>query len=253
MMENGVYLKIRELWLEFNIYQDKGLSLKEAFINRLKFKNNINVKRFWALKNINLEFNENDKVGIIGLNGAGKSSLLKTICKVYFPTKGEIISQGNIAPLIEIGAGFNQELSGRENIYLNGAVLGLSKKEIKKRIKNIIEFAELNEFIDMPVKYYSTGMYMRLAFVIATEIEPDILLVDEIFAGGDIHFINKAMQRIEKLFNKTKILIVVSHNMEYLTRLCNRIILLDKGKVVKDGDPDNVIKYYIDNYTNNNK
>ena len=229
------------------IYHDKALSLKEAVINRFRFKHHIQVEKFWALKEINLNINENERIGIIGLNGAGKSSLLKTMCRIYTPSAGKIEITGNVAPLIEIGAGFHTEMSGRENIYLNGAALGLSKKDIDKQVDRIISFSELEQFIDMPVKYYSTGMYMRLAFVIATEVNPDILIVDEMFAGGDASFVEKAKKRLDTLFTDAKILVIVSHNMDYIQQLCNRVILLNKGQIILDDLPDTVIPYYLNN------
>jgi ABC-type polysaccharide/polyol phosphate transport system ATPase subunit len=240
-------IEISKLSLEFTVYKNKSLSLKESLINTLRFKNKNKVERFLALQNINLNINEGDSLGIIGLNGAGKSSLLKILSKIYTPTKGQINIVGKIAPLIEIGAGFHPELSGFENIYLNGSIMGMKKNEIADKIKPIIDFTGLEQFIHMPIKYYSTGMFMRLSFVVATEINPDILIVDELFAGGDLSFIEKATKRLEELYSKAKILIVVSHNLDYIIQLCKRAILLNKGKVIMDDSPEKVVNFYTKN------
>lgn len=200
---------------------------------------------FWGLRNIDLNLVEGDRLGIIGRNGAGKSTLLKVISRIYRPTEGTIQVDGRIAPLIEIGAGFNPELTGRENTYLNGAILGIPRKTISARLDSIMSFSELQEFIDMPVKYYSTGMYMRLAFTIATELAPDILILDELYAGGDAAFIEKANTRLEKFIQESKILIVVAHDMGYITRFCNRVIALDHGKIVGDGSPQEMVERYL--------
>jgi ABC-type polysaccharide/polyol phosphate transport system ATPase subunit len=240
-------IQIQKLSLQFMIYRDKSLSLKEAVINRFRLRHRVQVEKFWALKDLDLTIKENERVGIIGLNGAGKSSLLKTMCKIYTPSEGTIRISGSVAPLIEIGAGFHAEMSGRENIFLNGAALGYAQAEIEQKVEKIIAFSELGQFIDMPVKYYSTGMYMRLAFVIATEVNPDILLVDEMFAGGDASFVQKATKRLYNLFSEAKILIIVSHNMEYIRQLCNRVILLNKGRIIMDASADVVINYYLEN------
>jgi ABC-type polysaccharide/polyol phosphate transport system ATPase subunit len=240
-------IHIENLSLQFMIYHDKALSLKEAVINRFRFKHRIQVEKFWALNRINLTITEHERVGIIGLNGAGKSSLLKTMCRIYTPSEGSIRISGSVAPLIEIGAGFHAEMSGRENIFLNGAALGYCRDDIEQKVDRIISFSELGQFIDMPVKYYSTGMYMRLAFVIATEVNPDILMVDEMFAGGDASFVEKATKRLDALFSEARILVLVSHNMEYIRQLCDRVILLNKGHIIMDDSPENTIQYYLSN------
>jgi ABC-type polysaccharide/polyol phosphate transport system ATPase subunit len=171
-------------------------------------------------------------LGIIGLNGAGKTTLLKVISQIYKPTEGQVNVKGRIAPLIEIGAGFHPELTGRENIFLNGSLLGISKKDLNARIQSIVDFSELHEFIDTPVKYYSTGMHLRLGFTIATEFPPDILILDEMFAGADQFFISKAQKRLENFIASSKIMLMVTHEMEYVKKFCNKIVTLQDGKLI---------------------
>ena len=200
---------------------------------------------FWGLRNISLDLADGDRLGIIGRNGAGKSTLLKVISGIYYPAEGSIQVKGRIAPLIEIGAGFHHELTGRENVFLNGAILGMSRKLIASHFDSIVDFSELHEFIDMPVKYYSTGMYMRLAFTIATEQAPDILILDELYAGGDATFIEKANARLDRFAEESKILIVVAHDMEYIKRFCKRVIVIDHGRVVANGSPEEMTARYL--------
>lgn len=238
------YIRFESVGLKFELYNNKGITLKETLINKLKRRNYYENKEFWALKNVSFEVNAGETLGIIGNNGAGKSSLLKVLTKIYQPTEGAIYSEGKIAPLIELGAGFNPELSGLENIYLNGAIMGTPKKEMSKLVDNIVKFADLEEFIHTPIKYYSTGMYMRLAFTIATEISPEILIIDELFAGGDINFIDKAQTRLDNIIDQSQIVIMVSHSLDLVEEMCTRVILLDKGQIIKDGKPKEVIEYY---------
>lgn len=245
--DNNVFIKFNNVSLRFRVYTDKGISIKEALINSLKKrKYSEMVKEFWVLRNLNFSINSGERVGIIGNNGAGKSTLLKMISRIYEPTEGEIISNGQVVPLIELGAGFNPELTGRENIYLNGAVLGHTKEEMRKLEKNIVEFSELSEFIDIPIKYYSTGMYARLAFSVATEINPEILIIDEIFAGGDINFVDRAVQRINNLIDSAKIVIMVSHSLDLIRDMCNRCIVVADHGIVFDGDVEDAIRFYCD-------
>lgn len=199
---------------------------------------------FWGLKNIELSLKEGDRLGVIGRNGAGKSTLLKVISRIYRPTLGTVNVQGRLAPLIEIGAGFNPELSGKENVYLNGAILGLPRKALSQRMEAILDFSGLKDFSDMPVKYYSTGMHLRLAFSIATEVSPDILILDELFTGGDANFLEKANARLKLFIEKSKILILVTHSLHYVKQHCNTAILLDHGEVVTRGQPSEVIQEY---------
>lgn len=204
------------------------------------------LSNFKALDGINLEFKCGDRVGIIGRNGAGKSTLLKTIAGIYTPTKGCVQLEGRIVPLIEIGAGFNPEFSAIENIYLNGAIMGCKRKDLDKIKQEIIDFAELKEFADTPVKYYSTGMYMKLAFSIATSIRPDILILDEIFAGGDALFVKKAEERMCKMIDESNIMLMVSHDNSLIRKFCNRVVWIDHGKVILDGGTEDVLSRYED-------
>ncbi len=244
-MEKEVSVELKDVSLLFKLYSDKGISIKEAIVNSLHRKRMKEAyKEFWVLNHINATFHEGDHVGIIGRNGAGKSTLLKLISKIYMPTSGLITVKGSLAPLIELGAGFNLEMTGRENIYLNSSILGFSPEETKEIEKEIIEFSGVGEFIDYPVKYYSSGMYGRLAFTIATAIKPDILIVDEIFAGGDLNFIDKATARINSLFDSSKIMLMVSHSMGLIESMCNRCIFIDNNTIAYDGDVQEAIRLY---------
>lgn len=238
-------IRVENLSIKFRIYHDRSPSLKDYFANLFKRNGRAAYSDFWAVKDVSFEINAGDRVGIIGQNGAGKSTLLKTLCRVYESFDGKISVDGRIAPLLEIGAGFHPEFTGRENIYLNGSILGYSKQQLKQIEPEVIDFAELEEFIDTPVKYYSTGMYMRLAFSLATAVHPDILVLDEIFAGGDAAFMAKAKARMHALINKADIMIMVSHDHLLVKSLCTRVIWMDHGKLVADGDPENIIDQYL--------
>lgn len=201
---------------------------------------------FWALKNINISINKGEIVGIIGPNGAGKSTLLKILSRITPPTEGEIKIRGKLASLLEVGTGFHPELTGRENVFFNGAVLGMKKKEIEKKFDNIIAFAGVEKFIDVPVKRYSSGMTVRLAFSVAAHMEPDILVVDEILAVGDAEFQKKSLNKMEEVTQKdNRTILFVSHNMESISRLCKRVIVLKEGKVVIDADAHTAIDRYL--------
>lgn len=229
---------VDNLNIEFIQYKNLSNNLKENFINYiLNFgQNRYKNEKFQVLKDINFQLNDGDRLAIIGRNGAGKTTLLKSICGIYRPKRGVIKIDGKISSLIEIGAGFNPELTGRENIYLNGLIMGFSKRELQRKEREIIEFADIGDFIDTPMKYYSTGMNMRLSLSIATNIEPEILIVDELFAGGDIGFIKKAQERIKKMITNSKIFITAPHNMSYVRELCNRVLYLKSGRVKYFGD-----------------
>lgn len=198
-----------------------------------------------VLKEIDLVINPGEKIGIIGSNGAGKSTLLKVICGILEPTTGSIRVRGNIAPLIELGAGFNVDMSVSENIILYGVLLGYSKAEMKQRIYDILEFAELNEYAEVPVKALSSGMKARLGFAVATDVEPDILILDEVLSVGDAKFKKKSQQRIENLWNHSSTILFVSHSLEYVRELCDRCLWLDQGKVVFYGNTGEAIDRYL--------
>ena len=236
-------LSVQNLNLKFRLYDYKNLSLKELASNFLNKRIKKSFKEFHALKDINFNLYAGDRLGIIGKNGSGKSTLLKAICKVYKPTSGKISSNIKITPLLEAGTAFNPEFTGRENIYLSGAIYGINRLKIRKNIKEIIRFSELEEFIDMPVKNYSTGMYMRLAFTTATAFDPEFLIIDEIFIGGDYKFIKKSQKRMKNFINSAKGMIMVSHRTEILKNLCNKFIWLENGCLVGSGDLSLIEKY----------
>jgi len=239
------HIEVQNVSLRFRLYHDKTPSLKDYMANFFRAKAHAKFTDFWALKEVSLMIQRGDRVGIVGHNGAGKSTLLKTICRIYSPQSGSVKISGRVAPLIEIGAGFNPEFSGRDNIYFSGSILGYSKVELKRLEGEIISFTGLEEFIDTPVKYYSTGMYMKLAFAIATAVHPEILVLDEAFAGGDASFIEKAKKRMIDFIDKASILVCVSHDMDLVRTLCNRVIWLDHGQLKADGDPEQVIQQYL--------
>ncbi|BCX89355.1 lipopolysaccharide transport system ATP-binding protein [Methylomarinovum tepidoasis] len=215
-------------------------SLKDSLTNlgrRLTGRPPVERERFKALDDVSFSVEEGEVVGIIGHNGAGKSTLLKILAKVTTPTRGRVYVGGSVAPLIEVGAGINPELTGRENIYLNASILGIPKKVIRRKIDEIIEFSELEQFIDTPVKRYSSGMQVKLGFAIATSLDAEILIIDEVLAVGDLAFQRKCFDRMEELIKRQgKTVLVVSHNLRQIQRLCDRVILLDHGKIIQDGD-----------------
>jgi ABC-type polysaccharide/polyol phosphate transport system ATPase subunit len=244
-------IEINDASLRFQIFNDPTPTLKETMVNIVTRRKRISpVNEFYALRNIQLSIQSGERIGVIGLNGAGKSTLLKMIVGIYPPHFGRIEVRGRVTPMLEIGTGFDVELSGRENIYVNGAILGYSRAEMKAREKSIIEFSELEKFMDLPVKYYSSGMYGRLAFSIATMIEPEILLVDEIFSAGDAHFVKKGTARMLEMFKTSQIVMYVSHSLEQIHQLCNRVIVLDKGEIVNQGNPDQMIAFYLEKIVN---
>ncbi|AFY36209.1 ABC transporter ATP-binding protein [Calothrix sp. PCC 7507] len=210
-----------------------------------KGKSENNQEEFWALKDVSFEIKQGDRVGIIGRNGAGKSTLLKILSRITEPTKGSIKIQGRVASLLEVGTGFHPELTGRENIYLNGAILGMGKEEIKRKFDEIVAFAEVEKFLDTPVKRYSSGMYVRLAFAVAAHLEPEILIVDEVLAVGDAQFQKKCLGKMEDVGKEGRTVLFVSHNMSTIQSLCSRCILLKTGQVIEDGQPSNVLQYYL--------
>ena len=202
---------------------------------------------FWALKNVSFEINQGDRVGIIGRNGAGKSTLLKILSRITEPTKGKIKIKGRVASLLEVGTGFHPELSGRENVYLNGTILGMSRVEIKRKFDEIVDFAEIEKFLDTPVKRYSSGMYVRLAFAVAAHLEPEILIVDEVLAVGDSQFQKKCLGKMGEISEGGRTVIFVSHNMQAVTRLCSHAVYLEKGSTKKVKNLEDAINQYSAN------
>ena len=211
-----------------------------------------NVEEFWALKNVNMEIKEGERLGIIGRNGAGKTTLLKVLSRITEPNAGRAVIGGRVASLLEVGTGFHPELTGRENIFLNGSILGMGREEIKRKFDEIVDFAGVEKFIDTPVKRFSSGMYVRLAFAVAAHIEPEVLVVDEVLAVGDAEFQKKAMGKMESVSKEGRTILFVSHNMSSITALCDRAILLENGSIREDGDAGVVIKKYLDTRSSNN-
>ena len=203
---------------------------------------------FWALRDVNFKIHQGQTVGVIGPNGSGKSSLLGLIAQTMVPTEGAIRTTGRISALLELGAGFHPDLSGRENIYLNAAILGIAREDIRRRFDHIVDFAELHGFIDMPVKHYSSGMYVRLAFSVAVEMNPDILLIDEVLAVGDISFQTKCLDRIRQFQKKGKTILFVSHALETVEEFCSDVLLIHEGRFIMQGKPSDVIFSYLKNY-----
>jgi ABC-2 type transport system ATP-binding protein/lipopolysaccharide transport system ATP-binding protein len=224
------------------IQRGKEPTLKGAIMDWLKRRNPF--KAFHALEDVSFEVQKGETVGIIGENGSGKSTLLGITAGILKPTSGEIKVQGSVATLLELGAGFHGDLSGRENIYLNGSILGFSKKEMDERYKAIVEFSELEKFINMPVKHFSSGMYVRLGFAIAVEVDPDILLIDEVLAVGDEHFQKKCLRRIEDFQKRGKTILFVSHALELVEEVCSRVILLEQGHIRMEDKPRDVLRLY---------
>lgn len=242
--DTQVCITLERIGLCFRKYGNALPSLKQTVLNSLFRRKYAKTEEFWLFKNVDLQIASGQRVGIIGANGAGKSTLLKIIAGIYHPTEGALRVRGRIAPLIELGAGINPELSGRENIYLMGALLGFSPQVMEDKVEAILDFSGVREFADTPMKYYSTGMLMRLVFSIATDVNPEILLIDEVFSAGDAEFVVKAMKRMEQLMQTSEIVILVSHDLGLVQRFSNRVIWVDKGTVKMDGDPAEVIEAY---------
>lgn len=234
-------IEIKNMTKSFKIYFDKANTIKEKIIFLSRGKKEVRT----VLSNINLTIQKGETVALIGTNGSGKSTLLKLMTKIYYPTKGTVTTHGKLTSLLELGAGFHPDFSGRENIYFNASIFGLSKKEIDERIKEIIDFAELEEFIDNPVRTYSSGMYMRLAFSIAINVDADILLIDEILAVGDQHFQEKCQKKLLQLKSDGKTIVIVSHSIESVKQLCDRAVWIFDGKIRLDGKCAEVVNEYL--------
>lgn len=228
--------------MKFNLSKEKVDSLKDYIIKSIKKE--IKYNEFWALQNVSFTVEKGDRVGILGLNGAGKSTLLKVIAGVFKPTEGSVTKHGKMVPLLELGAGFDQQYTGKENIYLYGAMLGYSKKFIEEKFDEIVEFSELKEFIDVPIKNYSSGMKARLGFSIATLVSPDILILDEVLSVGDAKFRKKSEKKVLSMFDKGVTVLFVSHSLQQVQRLCNKAMILEKGKLIAYGDIDEISEKY---------
>lgn len=241
-MVNENAIEVKNVSMCFNMTKDKIYSLKEYLIKM--FKRQLYFEEFWALQDISFSVKKGEIFGIIGLNGAGKSTLLKVIAGVLKPTKGKVYINGSIAPLIELGAGFDMELSARENIFLNSAILGYSKQFIESKFDEIVEFSELQEFIDVPLKNYSSGMVARLGFSIATLVKPDILIVDEILSVGDFKFQDKCEKKIQSMIDDGTTVIMVSHSIEQIEKICNKVIWIEQGKIKRIGKAKDTCQIY---------
>ncbi len=243
MTKNDNYvIKVENVTKKFKVFYDKANTLKERLVF-WKRKNNSEDRV--VLENINLNIKKGETVALIGVNGSGKSTLLKLMTKIIYPTKGKIITHGKLTSLLELGAGFHEDFTGRENIYFNASIFGLTHSEIDKRIEDIIKFSELENFIDNPVRTYSSGMYMRLAFSVAINVDAEILLIDEILAVGDQHFQDKCFNKLKELRDSDKTVVIVSHSIDAVKRLCTRGIWINKGHIRMDGDIDVVIDEYL--------
>lgn len=235
-------IKVENISVRFLISHDKIQSMKEYIVKMLKRQ--VKYEEFWALQNISIEIMKGEVIGIIGRNGAGKSTLLKVISGILKPTEGTVTCQGNIVPMLELGSGFDYDLTGRENIYLNGAILGYSKSLLEEKYNEIVEFSEIEKFIDVPIRNYSTGMLMRLAFSIATVVKPEILIVDEILSVGDENFQIKSKARMMELMNGGTTVLFVSHSLEQVKEMCNRVIWMERGTVKMIGETEEVCELY---------
>jgi len=239
-VKNRIHLD--DVVLRYRLVRERPDSLREAFIKI--FRRRSQVTELEATSHVSLKVSDGETLGIIGRNGCGKSTLLKIIAGVLKPTSGAVQVTGSVAPLIELGAGFHPDLTGRENIILNGLLLGLTRKQIREQEHKIIEFSELNDFINSPIKQYSSGMYMRLAFSIAIQVDPDILLIDEILSVGDAEFRAKCDDAIAGFQRRNKTIILVSHELQDVARVCSRVLLMEAGRVIADGPAEQVIKEY---------
>ena len=243
-MEKDVAIKVTHVSKDFKLYYDKANTLKEKilfFSKKNRSRNNV----LHVLKDINIEIKKGESVALIGTNGSGKSTLLKLMNRIIYPTKGKITKDGKLTSLLELGAGFHDDFTGRENIYFNASIIGLTREEIDKKLDQIIEFSELEEFIDNPVRTYSSGMYMRLAFSVAINVEADILLIDEILDVGDQHFQDKCFNKLIELKNAGKTIVIVTHSMEQVKKFCDRAIWLYEGEVHRDGKVKEVLEEYL--------
>ena len=235
-------IEVKNVTMKFRMSDQPINSLKEIFTTALRGKLNFN--EFLALDNISFDLEKGKTLGLIGKNGAGKSTTLKLISGILKPTSGSIITRGNIVPMLELGAGFDLELTGRENIYLNGAILGYSKEYLESKYDEIVEFAEIGEFVDMPIRNYSSGMMARLAFSIASVVQPEILIVDEILAVGDVAFQEKSYNRMKELMSGGATVLFVSHDIDKIEEMCDKVIWLEQGKVVAEGSAKQICNKY---------
>lgn len=247
-----LHIEVENLYKKFRLRQQRVHSLSKIFHQFIERRSFREENEFWALRGVSFQLEAGDSLGVIGTNGSGKSTLLKLITGIMRPTKGKVNVYGRRSSLIELGAGFHPDFSGRENVYLNGMILGLDKSQIRKKFDEIVDFAEIEQFIDTPVKYYSSGMYARLGFAVATSVEPEILIVDEILAVGDMAFQQKCARRIEEMLGQGVSIVLVSHGVGDIRRICRRALWLHKGAPMMLGPADEVLDAYLD-YTGVNR
>lgn len=241
-MDNNIALRVNNVGVKFNMSAEKVDNMKEYAIKM--FRRELRYNEFWALKEVSFQIKKGQRVGVLGLNGAGKSTLLKVIAGVLKATEGNVTKNGNIVPLLELGAGFDKEYTGAENIFLYGAVLGYPKNFIKEKFDEIVEFSELGDFINVPLKNYSSGMKARLGFSIATIVEPEILILDEVLSVGDAKFRKKSERKIKDMFDKKITVLFVSHSLAQVRSLCDRAIIIEKGRLVAQGDSETICNLY---------
>ncbi|MFV0465966.1 MAG: ABC transporter ATP-binding protein [Lachnospiraceae bacterium] len=240
-MRAGNAIEVNDVTKRFKVFFDKGNSLKEKML----FWSRNRYEEHWVLKGISFEIKKGETVGLIGKNGCGKSTTLKMLTRIMFPTKGTIEMDGRVSSLLELGAGFHPDMSGRENIFTNASIFGLHRTEIESRLDDIIKFSELEEYIDNPVRTYSSGMYMRLAFAVAINVDADILLIDEILAVGDVNFQTKCFEKLNELKRQGKTIVIVTHVMSQIEKICNRAIWIEDGLIKEDGIPKNISEHYL--------
>lgn len=243
-MGNDAIVTVDQVSMKFNLSSEKFDSFKEYVIKSIKRQ--VSYDEFWALKDVSFEVRRGESLGLVGLNGSGKSTMLKIIAGVLKPTKGLVSVRGNMAPLIELGAGFDMDLTARENVFLNGALLGYKRSQMEAQYEDIVRFSELEEFMNVPVKNFSSGMVSRLAFAIATIGIPDILICDEVLSVGDFHFQEKCEKRIGKMQEKGTTILFVSHSLEQVRKICDKIVWLEKGHLKMFGDAEDICKIYAE-------
>jgi ABC-type polysaccharide/polyol phosphate transport system ATPase subunit len=247
---NGEVIRLEDVGVRYRIVSERVHTFKEYMIRR--FQGQIKLGDFWALRQVDLSINKGEMIGLIGPNGAGKSTLLKLIARVMRPTEGRVLVKGMVAPLLEFGAGFHPDLTGRENVFLNGALFGFTNDEMQEKFDHIVEFAELWEFIDVPVRNYSSGMAARLGFAVATDIDPDILILDEVLSVGDESFQRKSLSRMEEFRYQGATIILVSHDMDTILEMCQRAVWLDHGQIKMIGNSSEVVNAYLEDQESSN-
>ena len=241
-MKEGNVIEVSGVKKRFKVFYDKGRSLKEKVL----FRKRNEYEERWVLKGIDFEVKRGETIGLVGRNGCGKSTTLKMLTRIIYPTEGKIDIKGRVSSLIELGAGFHPDLTGRENIFINASIFGLTHEEIERRLGTIIEFSELEEFIDNPIRTYSSGMYMRLAFAVAINVDADILLIDEILGVGDVNFQQKCFEKLKEIKKNGTTIVIVSHAMDQVRQICDRGIWIEEGKIVEDGPAKMVVKHYLE-------